>query len=316
MSGLAVVAQALGASVTGSDRAAGSPYAATLAAAGIEPVLGHDAANVPEGAEVVYSSAIPESNPERARAGAAPRGPARRDHAPEADDRRLRHPRQDHHLEHARARAGRRLLPGRGRGPQHRVQRRLGAGGVARGRGRRVRSQPAQALADDRGRHQRRARPPHDLCLLARRRRHVPRLPGPRAGTGGPAGAGAAGGAPDGLRRRGRPPVRAGRAQRPQRRGGADGDPARGRRRRRRRPPAGELRGRGPPLRAARHHRERRRTGRRLRAPPDRGRRDDRGRAHARAPARARLLSAAPVLAHAARGDRLRSRRWPPPTWP
>ena len=54
MSGLAVVAQALGASVTGSDRAAGSPYAATLAAAGIEPVLGHDAANVPEGAEVVY----------------------------------------------------------------------------------------------------------------------------------------------------------------------------------------------------------------------------------------------------------------------
>src|SRR4051812_36969911 len=65
MSGLAVVAQALGASVTGSDRAAGSPYAATLHAAGIEPAIGHDAANVPEGAEVVYSSAIPASNPER-----------------------------------------------------------------------------------------------------------------------------------------------------------------------------------------------------------------------------------------------------------
>jgi UDP-N-acetylmuramate--alanine ligase len=65
MSGLALVARALGASVTGSDRSAGSPYAATLAAAGIEPVLGHDAANVPEGAEVVYSSAIPASNPER-----------------------------------------------------------------------------------------------------------------------------------------------------------------------------------------------------------------------------------------------------------
>ena len=59
MSGLAVVAHALGASVTGSDRAAGSPYAATLRAAGIEPAIGHDAANVPDGAEVVYSSAIP-----------------------------------------------------------------------------------------------------------------------------------------------------------------------------------------------------------------------------------------------------------------
>ena len=65
MSGLAAVAHALGASVTGSDRASGSPYAQTLRAAGIEPAIGHDAANVPDGAEVVYSSAIPPSNPER-----------------------------------------------------------------------------------------------------------------------------------------------------------------------------------------------------------------------------------------------------------
>src|SRR3954466_122641 len=65
MSGLAVVARALGASVTGSDRAAGSAYAATLHAAGIEPAIGHDAANVPDGAEVVYSSAIAPANPER-----------------------------------------------------------------------------------------------------------------------------------------------------------------------------------------------------------------------------------------------------------
>ena len=65
MSGLAVVAHALGAAVTGSDRAAGSPYAAPLRAAGIEPAIGHDAANVPEGAEVVYSSAIAPTNPER-----------------------------------------------------------------------------------------------------------------------------------------------------------------------------------------------------------------------------------------------------------
>jgi UDP-N-acetylmuramate--alanine ligase len=65
MSGLAVVAHALGASVTGSDRAAGSPYGGPLKAAGIEPRIGHDAANVPDGAEVVYSSAIPPTNPER-----------------------------------------------------------------------------------------------------------------------------------------------------------------------------------------------------------------------------------------------------------
>ncbi len=65
MSGLAVVAHALGAGVTGSDRAAGSPYGAPLRAAGIEPAIGHDAGNVPAGAEVVYSSAIPAGNPER-----------------------------------------------------------------------------------------------------------------------------------------------------------------------------------------------------------------------------------------------------------
>src|SRR5215216_1415798 len=66
MSGLALVARALGASVTGSDRAAGSPYAGPLRAAGIEHAVGHDAGNVPDGAEVVVSSAIPPDNPERA----------------------------------------------------------------------------------------------------------------------------------------------------------------------------------------------------------------------------------------------------------
>src|SRR5215211_775930 len=68
MSGLALVARALGAVVTGSDRAAGSPYAGPLRAAGIEPAAGHDAANVPDGAEVVVSTAIPADNPERAAA--------------------------------------------------------------------------------------------------------------------------------------------------------------------------------------------------------------------------------------------------------
>jgi len=54
--------------VTGSDRA-DSPYEERLREHGIEPVIGHDAANVPEGAEVVFSTAIPTDNPERLAAG-------------------------------------------------------------------------------------------------------------------------------------------------------------------------------------------------------------------------------------------------------
>jgi UDP-N-acetylmuramate--alanine ligase len=68
MSGLALVARALGAEVTGSDRA-DSSYAERLREHGIEPVIGHAAENVPAGAEVVYSSAVPASNPERQAAG-------------------------------------------------------------------------------------------------------------------------------------------------------------------------------------------------------------------------------------------------------
>jgi UDP-N-acetylmuramate--alanine ligase len=69
MSGLALVARELGASVTGSDQA-DSAYCARLRDAGIDPVIGHDAANLPEGAEVVVSTAIPEDNPELAAARA------------------------------------------------------------------------------------------------------------------------------------------------------------------------------------------------------------------------------------------------------
>jgi UDP-N-acetylmuramate--alanine ligase len=65
MSGLALIAQALGASVTGSDRA-DSAYTARLREHGIEPIIGHDRANVPSGAELVYSTAVPPENPERA----------------------------------------------------------------------------------------------------------------------------------------------------------------------------------------------------------------------------------------------------------
>lgn len=67
MSGLGIVARALGATVTGSDRAE-SPYLVRVREAGIEPVIGHDAANVPAGddVELVVSTAIAADNPERA----------------------------------------------------------------------------------------------------------------------------------------------------------------------------------------------------------------------------------------------------------
>src|SRR3954451_23666749 len=70
MSGLALVARALGAEVTGSDRGESS-YVERLRAAGIEPVIGHDAATLPPGADVVVSTAIAADNPELARARAA-----------------------------------------------------------------------------------------------------------------------------------------------------------------------------------------------------------------------------------------------------
>jgi UDP-N-acetylmuramate--alanine ligase len=65
MSGLAVVCAGLGATVTGSDRSESS-YMERLRAAGLEPHIGHDAANLPEGAEVVVSTAIGTENPELA----------------------------------------------------------------------------------------------------------------------------------------------------------------------------------------------------------------------------------------------------------
>lgn len=67
MSGLAFVCHELGAGVTGSDRA-DSSYMEGLRAAGLEPVVGHDAVNVPERAEVVVSTAIGGDNPELAAA--------------------------------------------------------------------------------------------------------------------------------------------------------------------------------------------------------------------------------------------------------
>jgi UDP-N-acetylmuramate--alanine ligase len=68
MSGLAIIARSLGAQVTGSDRAESS-YTERLRQHGIEPIVGHAAENVPPGAEVVYSTAVPPENPERQAAG-------------------------------------------------------------------------------------------------------------------------------------------------------------------------------------------------------------------------------------------------------
>ncbi|MBS1679067.1 MAG: UDP-N-acetylmuramate--L-alanine ligase [Actinobacteria bacterium] len=65
MSGLAVVCAGLGATVTGSDRSESS-YMERLRAAELEPRIGHDAANLPAGAEVVVSTAIAAENPELA----------------------------------------------------------------------------------------------------------------------------------------------------------------------------------------------------------------------------------------------------------
>jgi UDP-N-acetylmuramate--alanine ligase len=70
MSAYARAARALGAEVSGSDEASG-PYLERLRADGVlDARIGHDPANVPEGEgiELVYSSAVPVENPERAAA--------------------------------------------------------------------------------------------------------------------------------------------------------------------------------------------------------------------------------------------------------
>ena len=346
MSGLALVAHALGATVTGSDRAAGSPYAGPLRAAGVEPAIGPRRG---QRARPRPSSSSPRRSRRRTRSAPIGRERGQRElhraaaagraHPAAPDARRHRHPRQDDDVEHARPRAARlrhgSRLPRRRRRPLDRRQRRLGGGGVARGRGRRVRPLAARAAARRRRAHQRRARPPHDLRLPARRRRHLPgRSSASRERAAviwdrpGPAGARARGPRGRAVRRRPRADRRRlalharrrrgravgpGRPQRPQRRRGAARRPARRRRSRAGRGRAARLPGRRPALRAARPHRRGRRRGRRLRAPPDGGRRDARGRAHARPPPRVAVFQ--PHLfsrtARTAAGVRRRARRSP-----
>ena len=66
MSGLARIAIELGATVSGSDKASGVTVE-QLKGIGVNVFSGHDASNVPDGAEIIYSSAVGPDNPERAR---------------------------------------------------------------------------------------------------------------------------------------------------------------------------------------------------------------------------------------------------------
>jgi UDP-N-acetylmuramate--alanine ligase len=63
MSGLAAACLRLGATVSGSDRARSS-YTERLEGLGAEVTIGHQAENLPEGAEVIVSTAIAADNPE------------------------------------------------------------------------------------------------------------------------------------------------------------------------------------------------------------------------------------------------------------
>jgi UDP-N-acetylmuramate--alanine ligase len=86
MSGYARLARALGAEVSGSDRANG-PYAERLAADGVlRASIGHAVENLPagEGLEVIYSSAVPDDNLERR--AARERGLAERSRAQLLDE--------------------------------------------------------------------------------------------------------------------------------------------------------------------------------------------------------------------------------------
>ena len=65
MSGLALVCAGLGATVTGSDRA-DSSYMERLRAAGLDPSVGHDAANLPEGPRWSSRPRSAADNPELA----------------------------------------------------------------------------------------------------------------------------------------------------------------------------------------------------------------------------------------------------------
>ena len=331
MSGLALVAHALGARVTGSDRAAGSPYAGALRAAGIEPASATTPRTCPHGAEVVVSTAIPPDNPERA--AARERGLRELHRADLLGELTRLRPTIAVTGTHGKTTTSSMIvhaLRGCGMDPAYLVggevrstghQRRLGRRAVARRRGRRVRPLAAQARA----RRSRCSPTPSSTttrptprsatstttfrAFLGARRPRRRRLGPARAARArarrAPARA---------LRRRRRADRRrlALHARRRRGRAGRPRPPQRAQRRGRARPPRGSPAPTRPP--AAASLRDFKGAGRRFERlgrhaagaevvddyahHPTEVRRDARGRAHARARARRRGLPAAPVLAH------------------
>ena len=180
MSGLAVVARALGAEVTGSDRSGTGAALDRVRAAGVTVAAGHDAANVPAGddVELVVSTAIPADNAERA-AGRA-RG-LRELHRSEllaevTRRKRLIAVAGTHGKTTTTSMLAHALLAG-GHDPAYLIGGELrttgtnaawGDGRVGRRRGRRVRRVLPAPGAGDRRRDERRARPPHDVRPRAR----------------------------------------------------------------------------------------------------------------------------------------------------
>ena len=340
MSGLALVARALGARVTGSDRA-DSPYCEPLRAAGIEPLIGHDAANVPPDAEVVVSTAIGDDNPELA--AARERGQAvlhRGDLLGEVSRLKRTVAVSGTHGKTTTASMAAHALRECGRDPGFLIGGELrsagsnagwGAGEWAVDRGRRIRPLVPEARPRRRGRHEHGARPPRHLPLARRADGGLRRVRPPRRAArarsrrgaargrraadlrdrgrrsaGGGRGADAAGLALPG----GRGGGRAGRARAPQRpeRAGSPGRlPRGGPGARRGRRGAGGLHRRGPAFRGPRRGPGGFPRLRRLRPPPDRGAGHARGRAHARAGPRDRRVPAAPVLAHEPPGAGVRA---------
>ena len=189
MSGLALIADELGAAVTGSDRAS-SPYLERVAAAGIAAVVGHDAANVPAGRRRRARRLDGDRRGEprarrrpRARAGEIHRG------ALLGELSRLRRTISiagTHGKTTTASMAAHALLAlgwdptyvigGELRRPgetRPRDERRLRHRRVARRRGRRVGPLVPRADLRDRRGHEHRARPPHDVSVAARPRARV-----------------------------------------------------------------------------------------------------------------------------------------------
>ena len=190
MSGLALVCARLGADGQRQRPRRLLLYGAAARRRGLDPPVGHDAANLPEGAEVVVSTAIAEDNPELAAARERGLEVIHRGEllAELCAEKRLIAIAGTHGKTTTTAMAVWALraigadpaffvggeVPGLGEDGRA-GQRRLGGGGVGRRRGRRERRQLPRAGARDRGDHQHRDGPPLALGLDRRAARRLRR---------------------------------------------------------------------------------------------------------------------------------------------